>query len=167
MTDQEIRVLKASGKTYRQIADVLGVSRQRVQQRLRVKSKRPDACQRCGAKGKLHGHHLDYITDDHQWLCPSCHKIVECIEAINRGLESPIDVKCEVCDWCGGYGVIPAIESLVEIRISCGISQQEIAKRMGISNAYLCDIEKGRRKINHSRCEQYLDACKQQPTKGQ
>jgi len=35
---------------------------------------KPDACERCGAEIKLHGHHEDYSNIlDVVWLCPACH----------------------------------------------------------------------------------------------
>lgn len=35
---------------------------------------KPEACSRCGAGGKLHGHHHDYrLPLDVVWLCPPCH----------------------------------------------------------------------------------------------
>lgn len=38
------------------------------------KIKRPDFCQSCGAKGKIHAHHADYSKPlDVEWLCAECH----------------------------------------------------------------------------------------------
>jgi len=36
---------------------------------------RPDRCQQCGKKGRIHGHHWHGYDDpfDVIWLCPSCH----------------------------------------------------------------------------------------------
>ncbi len=38
-----------------------------------------------------------------------------------------------------------------------GVSQQEAAKRMGISAAYLCDMLNGRRRISPEICELAVD----------
>lgn len=36
--------------------------------------KKPDACERCGAEGLIHGHHPDYEKRlEVVWLCPQCH----------------------------------------------------------------------------------------------
>lgn len=36
---------------------------------------RPCACQRCGKKGKVEGHHEDYLRLlEVEWLCSSCHR---------------------------------------------------------------------------------------------
>ena len=45
---------------------------------------------------------------------------------------------------------------LVEAHRSCGeISQAELARRMGMSRAQLCDIEKGRRTVSAERAAQF------------
>jgi transposase-like protein len=36
--------------------------------------KKPENCERCGQKGRLHKHHPDYSRPLHVlWLCPKCH----------------------------------------------------------------------------------------------
>lgn len=40
------------------------------------KVEKPETCERCGAGGKLHGHHWDYSRPlEVKWLCPPCHGI--------------------------------------------------------------------------------------------
>ena len=37
---------------------------------------RPEACQKCGVTGPVHGHHYDYAKPfDVLWLCRKCHGI--------------------------------------------------------------------------------------------
>lgn len=42
-------------------------------------------------------------------------------------------------------------EMIESLRISDGLSQVELAKKLNISRAHLCDLEKGRRSITVSR----------------
>jgi len=35
---------------------------------------RPEACEQCGKRSPVHGHHGDYSRPlDVEWLCPACH----------------------------------------------------------------------------------------------
>lgn len=71
---ERIRDLKASGLSYSQVGEIVGLSRVRTQQYLRPKTKnKPTSCQRCGFIGILHAHHTDYLTGSHEWICASCH----------------------------------------------------------------------------------------------
>lgn len=59
--------------------DDSNLTRQQVRNRFRHALKtgrvdRPDACERCGIKGYVDGHHHDYTKPlEVEWLCPSCH----------------------------------------------------------------------------------------------
>jgi len=72
----QIRQMKISGMTYRQIGGRLHLSRQRVQQYLRIK--RPigrNRCDKCKVRTKvLSCHHVSYKDDSkYEVLCQSCH----------------------------------------------------------------------------------------------
>jgi hypothetical protein len=51
------------------------------------------------------------------------------------------------CPQCAGSGKVYAVdfEAMREYRIKLGVSLSGASKRIGISAAFLCDIEKGRR----------------------
>lgn len=84
-----ITKLRAEGYTLQEIGDIIGISRQRVDQILQPaklkarthfkyavkvgKIPRPEICSRCGDPNPQ-GHHHDYSKDlDVEWLCPRCH----------------------------------------------------------------------------------------------
>lgn len=70
------RQLKISGHTYKEIGQMIGVSRQRIQDILKIKDgvSLSANCQFCGKNSDvLHKHHLNYETNEFQILCPSCH----------------------------------------------------------------------------------------------
>lgn len=70
----EARQLKHNGWSYSRIAKHFSVTRQWIQQLLRIpKNQLAPKCEHCGNTGTLHGHHLDYLTDQFQTLCNSCH----------------------------------------------------------------------------------------------
>lgn len=75
---EEARRLKILGWTYESIGSELGISRQRVQQYLRIPKRelqKHSACESCGITGtKLHGHHTDYTSNTFKALCVSCHR---------------------------------------------------------------------------------------------
>lgn len=52
------------------------------------KIEKPTACQNCGTKGRLHGHHHDYSKPlDVQWLCVDCHGAIHRAENEARRIE--------------------------------------------------------------------------------
>lgn len=77
-----VRELKKAGKTYAQIGEQFGVSRQRIAQLLMNNNTRSELinsaggkCQKCGAETDvLHAHHSDYDKDADIVLCASCHR---------------------------------------------------------------------------------------------
>lgn len=66
-----IREMKQSGMTYQQIADKFGVHYQHIQQLIRAQ--RGERCEHCGTTENLHAHHTNYVTNEAQTLCGSCH----------------------------------------------------------------------------------------------
>lgn len=54
----------------------------------------------------------------------------------------------KVCEKCGGTGIRFDFEALKLKRLRKGKSQIFVAKRMGVTTAYLCDLEHGRRDWN-------------------
>lgn len=53
------------------------------------------------------------------------------------------------CPRCRGAGHVAEVEpvALRAWRVASGLSQRELARRLGYSAAYLCDLENGRRRI--------------------
>ena len=52
----------------------------------------------------------------------------------------------EICSVCGGVGQIPTGVCLKQKRQSMGVKQKDMAKRLGISQTYICDLEHGKRR---------------------
>lgn len=76
---EEIRKLKAEGKTHREVAGLVGLTEKMVFKRLQSKEI-PQDCEVCGATKdscQIHGHHFDYMKEEVMWLCASCHSKIE------------------------------------------------------------------------------------------
>lgn len=65
------------------------------------------------------------------------------------------------CDKCGGTGQLLDPIRLKRQRRRAELSQRTMAKRMGITASYLCDLEHGRRDWNAQLDERFRAAlCK-------
>jgi DNA-directed RNA polymerase subunit RPC12/RpoP len=113
--NRRIREEAATGRTYQEIADQFGISRQRVDQIIKPRRhnvrrgtnrkiengqiKRPRRCPVCETRGPVEAHHPDYTKPDYiEWRCVRCHK------AEHRGdprrqpaKQQPIPVTCPRC----------------------------------------------------------------------
>ena len=94
LTQQKIARLRAGNASYGEIAKLLGVSRQRIEQALNIQKHRarqrvrtaivsgrlykPDHCFRCRQDADdIEAHHDDYSKPlNVRWLCTPCHRIV-------------------------------------------------------------------------------------------
>jgi predicted transcriptional regulator len=68
------------------------------------------------------------------------------------------------CRACGGTGrEISHIETgkkMRQLRTDADISLREVARRLGISGAYLSDMEQGKRNWTNAKVEMFLGAVK-------
>lgn len=113
--NRRIREEAAKGRTYQDIGDEFGISRQRVDQimkpvRARARMRlthalasgdieRADQCSRCGDEGDIQAHHPDYDRPlEVEWLCVSCH-VEEHVGQERRvpAKYRPVEWTCEVC----------------------------------------------------------------------
>lgn len=52
-------------------------------------------------------------------------------------------------------------ERVCQLRVKSGMSQRQVASAMGISAAYLCDLEKGHRAMNPALALRHAEALRQ------
>lgn len=64
----------------------------------------------------------------------------------------------DLCPRCGGDGVIPKPDALRMKRKKARKGLNETARIMGISSAYLCDLEHGRRAWSADLIERFNKA---------
>lgn len=74
-----------------------------------------------------------------------------------------VPVNTKACRCCKGSGteldhVVVGAEML-KLRMSKGLSQATVAKRMRCTGAYVCDLEKGRRNWNEVLIFRFKKAC--------
>ncbi len=75
---------------------------------------------------------------------------------------TPSTTRTFECVYCGGKGTITRTNPawLRYIRERAGVTLRGMAKRLGVSAAYVCDVEKGRRAIPDSWRAEYVKARK-------
>lgn len=66
----------------------------------------------------------------------------------------------QLCPRCNGSGLVAQGSSLRRLREDAGLTLREVARRMGYSAAYVCDIEHGRRGVTGKLASQYKSALK-------
>ncbi len=68
------------------------------------------------------------------------------------------------CRRCGGTGNEPDAQAIGEelrlMRQGAGVSQREMARLMGISPSYLCDLEQGLRRWDPVMQAQFMELVK-------
>lgn len=65
------------------------------------------------------------------------------------------------CKYCGGVGKVPDFDTGAVLRAereAAGLSRDAVATAMGISEAYLGDMERGNRLWSAERVQQYRQA---------
>lgn len=70
-------------------------------------------------------------------------------------------VKTKPCTRCGGTGqeLADPAATLREARTTAGLTQAEVAERLGMSTAHISDIERGNRKASPALVAQWVEAC--------
>jgi DNA-binding XRE family transcriptional regulator len=143
-----VRRLKSDGLSYAEIGKQLGITRQAACYYLTDQPVGAGKCEACGKQSRsLHRHHDDYSKNKTRNLCASCHSKQFRIEQNRMGLGSILTQ-------------IQTGETVRYRRIELKISQAMLASKLKISQAYLCDLEKGKRnwtnemvsKINELLC---------------
>ena len=149
---EEIRSLRSSNHSLREIADRFGISRQAIDQILNPlkaaargrisravneeKISKPKGCQSCGKEGKTEAHHPNYaFALDVVWLCPECHTKVH--PATKKPDGAALNkVKYDMTK-----------EQLRKRRKRMGITQRELAARLGVTVTTVARWEIGDRGI--------------------
>ncbi len=71
-------------------------------------------------------------------------------------------LKTKTCHCCGGNGKefdhVSVGEEMKRRRKATGKSQSEVAKIMGVSDPYICDLELGRRNWRQELIDGFLEA---------
>lgn len=139
------RKMKIDGFTYRKIAETLGVTRQRAVQLLRVPGVRKGLCERCGAACE-HRHHKSYVTDEAQFLCPSCHGIVEqnrdkLIDVVKSlAVNGVIDLKSAAAHLGLSYQKVLKLSKFAGVRTTRGLHPRWLHVNWDLPNTVLAEI---------------------------
>lgn len=62
------------------------------------------------------------------------------------------------CPRCSGTGLIPAWKRMAPLRRAAGLQAKTVARIMGVSQAFLCDLEYGRRSWTAELGDAYMAA---------
>jgi DNA-binding XRE family transcriptional regulator len=74
-------------------------------------------------------------------------------------LDEMIELSCEQdAEFRADWSVRTLIQSLVERRVQLGLTQQDVAKRMGVARARVAEIECGGATTSFQRIASYADA---------
>lgn len=168
--------MKRIGMTYAEIGKKIGLTRQRAQQLVRVPFNPSQAmCESCGYTSSLLNHHENHNKNPKtSILCRKCHSKLHfnpglgmkkkfCQGKLNELIDIPMARKqTKPCRCCQGSGkeLDPKLigEDMAKLRKKKGLSQIEVARRMGVSSPYVHDLEAGRRNWSETRVTLYLKA---------
>lgn len=64
------------------------------------------------------------------------------------------------CEKCGTLNAVTVVDGrgLRALRVRCGLTLREVAKRAGITAAFLSDIERGNRQPSETTCKSLMRA---------
>ena len=106
--------------------------------------------------------HADYATEAEIRA-----NIDEIAERVKKGIRSPEELERDAYftdpanaeEIAATFARIELVKEMYKARREAGLTQKEIAKRMGTNQTYIAALERGRKNITFSTLAKYARAC--------